>query len=805
MKTLTVKTLFRSIKGSLGRFFAILAIIALGVGFFTGLRNAEPAMRATANTYLKQYNLYDFQLSSSLGFTDDDVVAFSETANVCAAEGVYRSDALISLNGADSKAYSVMSVPEKISTLSLVSGRMPENESECIVDYNYFSESDIGKKMTVTDGGSGLSVTEFTIVGTARSPRYLSADRGTVNVGSGTSSGFIYVSVSAFDMPAYYEVLIDADIRGDYFSQEYEDALAEIKPSIESLLSERAEERYNQLVEAAGALGSLIREPVTFVFDATSNVGYANFKNDTMIIDGISGAFPVFFVVIAILVCLVTMARMVNEERTQIGTLKALGYRDAEISMKYVLYSVIASLLGCVAGFFLGTSTIPMAIWSVYGISYGFSDLEFYFSPLMCFISLAVAVFGSLAVTLITCGRELKEKPAELMRPKAPDKGKRIFLENVTPVWKRMSFLSKVTLRNAFRYKKRLAMMLVGIAGCTALLVTGLGVNDSVAYVAEYQYQVHLYDGVVYMDVSGKAEVEEVLNEYSEDFAFAYREETGVISDGVVKNANVIALAKEKFPVFFNLHAGENKIAYPKDEEAVLSEKLADTLKVKVGDVVRINFAGGVAEFTVSGICDNYLNHYAYVSPSSVPGYVENSAFYTEKSGENATEESAMLSAKLTETEGVNYVSLSATERETMENSMSNMSYIVVIIIICAAALAFIVLYNLTNINIMERMREVATVKVLGFYPFETSSYVLRENVILAFIGGIIGLICGKFLHLYVMNCVQVDMFAFDIKISWYSYLIALACTVLFAVITNLFMRIKLEKIKMAESLKSVE
>ena len=799
MNKLTFKMLFRSIRHSVGRFIAILAIIALGVGFFTGLKNSEPAMRATANTYLKQYNFQDFQLASSLGFTEEDVQAFSAIGGVSEAEGAYRQDAMV-MTSFGEEPFIIMSLTQDISTPCIEAGRLPENENECAADANVFSEADIGKTLTVTDEASGLGVKEFTITGIARSPRYLSSDRGTVSVGSGTASGFLYVTEEAFAMPAFYEILIDADIEYDYFSDEYEQAAAEIKAAVETVLSERAMQRYEELVEAAGDFGSLIAEPVTFVFDAESNTGYVNFKNDTMIIDGISSAFPVFFALIAVLVCLVTMSRMVADERTQIGTLKALGYRSGEIAFKYALYAFMASFIGCLAGYFIGTGVIPEALWSVYGIMYGFSSLEFYFSPLLFFVSSGVAVLGSIGVTLITCGRELKEKPAELMRPKAPEKGKRIFLENVKPLWKRLSFLSKATLRNAFRYKKRLAMMLVGIAGCTALLVTGLGVNDSVAGVADQQYGIHLYDGAVYMDVSGKSAVEEVLAADTADYVFAYREETGVIANGQLKTANVIALGAEKFEVFFDLHSGSEHIAVPQEGQAVLSEKLADTLDVKTGDQVQINLSGGLITVTVSGICDNYLNHYVYISPDSVPGYAENAAFYIDKPGEELTVVSA-----LTETDGVNYVSLTSAERETMEKSMSNMSYIVVIIVLCAAALAFIVLYNLTNINIMERMREVATVKVLGFTSKETSAYVLRENVILAFIGGLIGLLCGKFLHLYVMNCVQTDMFAFDIKIGWWSYLISIACTVLFAVITNLFMRIKLDKIKMAESLKSVE
>ena len=843
------KMLFRSVKSSLGRFFAILAIIALGMGFFTGLRNAEPSMRTTGNDYLNSLNMYDLQLMSSYGLTEEDVSAFSAAAGVKNAEGSYKLDAVATVNGGEQEAYTIMSVTEKVALTKLVSGRMPENDGECLADSKVFKEEDIGSTIKI-EGEEQINRDTFTIVGIVQSPRYISYERGNTDIGNGRIKGFIYISEGAFDSEVYHEILIDLNVEGDYFSDKYEENVEEMSESIKELLSERAAERYNgikndaeaeiadtrekldagweayydliasgtpesalegirkelengeaQIAAAEKELAAL-KEPVTYALDLKSNTGYYNYDNDVGIVSGIASIFPAFFILIAALVCLTTMARMVNEERTQIGTLKALGCSEAVITLKYVLYSGIAALIGCLVGFFLGTGIMPQIIWSVYNISYGFANLEYYFSTIMFIAGVAVAIVGSALVTVLTCRSELKSNPAELIRPKAPGKGKRVVLEKFTPLWKRLSFLSKVTLRNTFRYKGRLAMMLIGIAGCTALLLTGFGLNDSVSDITDYQYnEIHLYDATVRIDSDYKDETEKVLLSETENYTFAYMEETYIFNGRKDKQVNVIAIGDEKFGEFFDTHSGRTKVEYPKKGEIILSSKLASDLGVSEEGKVTVDLNGTNTEFTVSGIFDNYINHYAILSPESMTNYVENAAFY-KCADQNAVESAALA---LRATEGVSYVSTVSEERSIIDNSMLSMSYIIILIILSAGALAFIVLYNLTNINIMERTREIATVKVLGFNSRETSAYVLRENVILSVIGALIGLVAGIFLHMFVMSFISVDMLAFDIRISVWSYPLSFAITVFFAFVANFFMRFKLDRINMAESLKSVE
>lgn len=850
---MTFRRLFRSIKKTLGRFLAILAIIALGVGFFTGLKSAQPAMQRTGGAYLSELNMYDFQVMSTLGFTEDDETAFEESGIYTAVEAGYSLETVSSSSSGEDIAYQALSLPDKLALPLVTSGRLPQRNDECLVDEAAFDESDIGKELrlsSVDDDSGSLKYDSFTIVGLARSPRYISTERGSTSIGSGSISGFVYLLKEAFDCEVYHEILLSTGVSGAFCSDEYDEAVRSEKPETQSLLNERANARYDELYSEAYAdlkdaeseltdgwrqyyearLGGVpaemlddtakelndagreikdgkkeldkIKKPTTYLLTLKENAGYAEFENDVVIISGIANAFPVFFVLIAALVCLTTMTRMVNEERTQIGTLKAMGSSALAISMKYVLYVGLASFIGCIVGFFLGTGVIPRIIWSVYSISYGFTELSYYFSPLMYLASLAVSVLGSVLITILACSNELKGKPAELIRPKPPASGRRILLERVKPLWKRLSFLSKVTLRNALRYKKRVIMMLIGISGCTALLITGFGISDSVADLLDYQYdEILLYDAAATFDEGADiVELDEALSAHSNSYVLSYSEELTVFSNEGEKDADVVALAPQDAEGYFDLHKGSEKISYPQKGHCVISKKLAGMLGVKPSNTVAVDINGRNVELEIDGICDNYLGHYLYISSDSLPDYAPNTAYLLIEEGRSAEE-----GAKLRSEKDISYVSVTSEERATAQRSMSSMNYIILLVILCAGALAFIVLYNLTNINIMERVREVATVKVLGFHSRETASYVLRENLMLSVLGAVIGLPLGKLLHAYIMMQIKVDSMTFDVRIAAASYAIAFALTVLFALIANFFMRFKLEKVKMAESLKEVE
>lgn len=1106
MDRFSMKMLLRSIKGSLGRYLAIVAIIALGVGFYAGLQSSQPAMLETADSYMHDQRMYDFQLMSTLGLTGGDVAAFKQLEGVEYAEGAYFADALAVL-GSHEEPYRFMSITETVCTPYLTEGRMPENANECLGDAGAFSSDDIGRRISISDLNDEdtlgfFAEREFTIVGLAKSPRYISHDRGSTSLGSGNLSGFVLLTAEAFDQEVYQEILLYCDLPGEMYSTEYIPARDKLEPEVKALLNSRGAMRYKQLRSEAdkelaearaeldegweeyhegedevqkelssaraklyqgqkeiddglkeieqrqkeidegweqipGALqeieenramldekekelqqGKAALEPAiaeiqageqqlaqgkaqletakkavlwpyeqtiaiidaeisqtqqeidaldpedlgyearlailnarmeqlqgrretavaardsaaekfapqeaeiaaaeaelneakaqvaaaqaeiaageqaiaegraqldaaeaeienskvtmtegqkqldegrvqleqaqrqvnqgwtdyqegkaqaeqeladgkkeledaeaelaqaiidtdeklkleVFTLNRETNSGYVTFENDTSIVTAVAGAFPVFFVLIAALVCVTTMTRMINDERTQIGTLKAMGFSGRVIMRKYLWYSGSAAFVGCVLGFVLGVTVIPWIIWYAYNIIYSYTTLKLYFSVGMCVVCMAVALLSTILVTVLTCRKELSERPAELIRPKAPKAGKRILLERIKPLWKRLSFLSKVTLRNAFRHPSRVMLMMLGVGGCTALLVAGFGVKDSIADVPDYQYgEISRYEMLVnydpdVLDTDGKAEA--LWKDRADAWALSYQVNAELENETGSHSVKLVAAQGTALKNVVSLQDDSGELSYPGKGEAVVTEHLADLLEISVGDQVTLETDDGDSlRLTVTGIAKNYLSHYIYVSPETVPGAKNNAAYLcdaSEDSGEG-------LAAWLRSQDGISYVSLTLREKETVRQSMQSLNMIVVLVVVCAAALAFIVLCNLTNINIMERVREVATVKVLGFYPGETASYILRENLLLSILGGAVGLLLGKLLHRFVMELIQVDYMCYDVRVSALSYLLAFGITVLFAAGANFAMSFKLEKINMTESLKSVE
>lgn len=809
MKKLTAKNLFRTIRLTIGRYIAVLSIISLGVGFFTGLKSAQPSMQAIADTYFDTQNMYDFQLLSTFGFTQEDIHAFTKIDGIHGSEGSHQLNVLANTESGDTLTLQILSLPEQIALPKLTEGRMPQADNECVADSATFSSESIGTKINASDNNDltilkQLAEKEYTIVGLVQSPRFISKSRNTTTIGSGANTGYIYIPESNFLSENYAEVLLTAETNTSVFSSTYDSLISEISPEVEKVLQERVSIHQNEWKDAMPTVSDESGNPSAYLLDLHSNIGIASFQNDATIVSGIANAFPVFFALVAALVCITTMTRMVNDERVQIGTLKALGYSNCEIFQKYIFYVGSAALIGCTGGFFLGTGLIPQIIWDVYSASYNISNLAYNFNPVMYICCLAVSILGSISVTILSCCNELKEKPANLIRPKIPQKGKRIFLERFTKAWMRLSFINKATVRNAFRYKKRLAMMLLGIGGCTALIVTGFGIRDSTTNIINNQYnEIQYYDAAVLYSPEKKPEqkIENCLSHKATQFVFAYQNNLSVVSQNNEKEATVIALPADESKIYFNLHSENTQIPYPKDNEAIISSKLADQLELNVGTTVTILFDEIDKQYTITGICDNYLNHYIYIALDSVPDHAQNTVYIRANNDEKMYE----IISEIRSVDGVDNVSLKADERETMENSMSAMNYIVILMLFSAGTLAFLVLYNLSNINIIERTREVATVKVLGFSSKETASYILRENIILSVLGSLIGLLLGKLLHLYVISQIQVDAISFDTHISVWSYLISFTCTIIFTLTTNFIMRIKLEKINMTESLKSVE
>lgn len=1207
-----VKTTIREIRGSFGRYMAILAIVMLGVSLFAGLKATTPAMIATENTYLAEQNFFDFRLLSTIGFTEENVnalKAFEEAADV---EGTISVDVLCDFGEGNESAYKIHAVPEKINRIVLTAGRMPERADECVLDDALYGEEIIGSRITVTDNNEEDTLEmfcerTFTVVGLARSPLYINSERGTTSIGSGRLTAFLYVPKDAFDCDYLTEIYVTTKQKYDVYTEAYQEYTEALEDSIEVVTETLVQNRYDELLAeaqekiddaqaelddkkaeaeeelndalvkiqdgeqelldgeqelydgeqkiadgtqeiadyeqeiadgeqelydgeleiqdkeleiqdaetelsgheweifeneiklangkdelalaketlqekenlllakeaealaqeaelsaqetelgaqleslntqetelnaqkdalsvqdaelaaqetslneqkdgleqslAAGgitqteydaamsqvdaALGQVqtgrseiqagigaldaglgeiqagrtqleegllqiqaglnqiasgkseiqagkeqigaakdeieyqektlleaeeelaaaktevtnarteledgkakladarteleegkaeladgkaelakakteladaqteleegkteledgrleladarteyddakaefetevadaqkkiddareeladIDEPDYYVLNRNTNIGYACYESDSNIVAAIANVFPLFFFLVAALICMTTMNRMVEEQRTQIGVLKALGYGNAAIMGKFLFYAGSAAAFGAFIGLAGGTWLFPRVIWTGYGIMYNLGEIEYYFDVPVAVLSLAAALLCSMGAAHASCRYELYSVPASLIRPKAPKSGKRIFLERVTFIWRRLKFLQKVSVRNLVRYKKRFFMMILGISGCTALLVTGFGVKDSVADIAGMQYdEIQIFDiGITFSDGVQGADMDALMEQTGgmlEQAACRYEESVDLDFGGKTKSTYlVIPENVEEIMTFLNLHTPDGEpIPYPADGEAVLSGKLAENLGIRAGDRVtlRDNDMNSLT-VTVSALCENFVYSYVYISKGT---YMEQlgrepeyrSAYAIVKEDADIHEAAAAVSDR----NNVLAVSVTQDMRERIGSMMGSMDYIVFLIIVCAGSLAFIVLYNLTNINITERIREIATIKVLGFYAKETADYVFRENLFLTGMGAVVGLGLGKLLHWFVMYNINLDMVSFKTLIMPASYLWSFVLTFAFAMFVNGLMFFKLEKINMAESLKSIE
>ena len=552
----------------------------------------------------------------------------------------------------------------------------------------------------------------------------------------------------------------------------------------------------------------------TYVLDRDTNAGYVCFESDTNVVQSVASVFPVFFFLVAALVCLTTMTRMIADQRTQIGIMKALGYSSGAIMGKYMFYSGSATVLGSIFGIAAGSFAFPAIVWFGYGLIYNLSGLTFTMNwPLAAGIT-AANLLVTLLVTWYCCAKELKCAPADLIRPKAPEAGKRILLERIPVVWNDMSFMQKVSARNIMRYKKRIFMMLLGIGGCTALVLTALGLNDTIQNVVMRQYDdIILYDYEITMAYDMNEEEQEIFfsdaGDDIKDAVFLYRGLAEVSGGDAIKNATLTVTDGKKLCKYIDLSYDGEPIDYPGRGEAAINYNLARQLGgIEVGDEIKLTTSEKKElTVTVSALFDNYVDSFVFISPETceeqlgeVPEY--KSALANAPDGADINRCAEALTHDV---DGVRGVTLSVDTKARMSSMMDGLLVVVAAIILCAGLLAFIVLYNLTNINISERIREIATLKVLGFYPNEAAHYVFRENLILTGAGAVFGLGLGVALHAFVMNAIKVDMMYFKPHISFLSFAVSIAITFVFAMIVNAIMRRRIDNIDMAGALKSIE
>ena len=1059
------KSTFREIKTSLARYLAIFAIVALGVGFFSGLKDCKASMESTARRYLDKTNFYDYQLLSSYGADDDSVALAESWAGVKKSEGSIQIDVMAKSGSGDSRALKAISLPEDINKLNVVEGRLPENKEECVVDaYSITDEGyKVGDHIEITDENDkdrlkDFDVRDFKIVGTVNTPIYLDYQRGSTDIGNGSLDTFFFIDKDAFDVDYYTNLYVK--LEGDEASltdehedklkanedsmkdlaeavragrreaaqkeaqeeldekiQEYEDNLAtynqekadaerrindakkeirkgekliasnrkkakkgkntaestledldtkldEVNDGIEKLNSERKKgaagleqaeagkaqaeqgkaalessiaelqgaaeadpdnaEQYNaqiaelnvqlegvnqqiaeidaridQINTGIATIDSKLKEAEkgkskiekgmtkaekgiekadaglaeldkqerklnssekelraeerkadsefakakkelddakdkldeaqekiddmeignSYALSRKENVGYASFDSNSSIVSNIAKIFPLFFFLIAALVCMTTMTRMVDEQRTQIGILKALGYSNAQIVGKYMFYSGSAAFLGSILGFFGGCKIFPVVIWNAYTMMYDFShEVDYVIDYKLGLIVLAAAMMCSMGATWVSIAADFKVSPSDLIRPKTPPAGKRILLERITPLWNRISFLYKVSIRNIFRDKKRFLMMVIGVSGCTALLIAGIGIRATISKVADYQFdEISLYDITVMFSKNMNADrQEDFLDELgtdsgltADDVRFLHRSEVTMVLGDKTTDVTCVATDAEGFGEFMDLHTGDQHLDYPGQGEIVIVKKTSHDYGLEAGDVVTLREGYREMQVKIAGVADNYVYDSLFMTPETYrEGFGKKpdikAAYINFKDG---TEESVIRSAAANAAgyENTTAVQTNIDVRENVAQMMKSLNSIVYVVILSAALLAFIVLYNLTNINITERIREIATIKVLGFYQLEVSQYVFRENLFLTAVAAVVGIPAGKWLLKFVIDNIVVSMIYFEPRHGPYDIPISVVLTFVFAFFVNLAMQRRLRNVSMTESLKSVE
>lgn len=562
-----------------------------------------------------------------------------------------------------------------------------------------------------------------------------------------------------------------------------------------------------------------IEKPTWYIYDRSHLPEYSGYGDNADRMKAIGEVFPLIFFLVAALISLTTMTRMVEEERTLIGTLKALGYSKKSIAAKYLGYAVLATLTGGIFGVMIGEKILPYIIITAYKIMYRhLPDVEIPYNLYYGVLACVAALLCTVAATIFSCMKELKEQAAELMRPPAPKQGKRVFLEYIPFLWKRLNFTWKSTVRNLMRYKKRFFMTIFGIGGCMGLMLVGFGLKDSISSIVPLQYEdIQLYDGNVILQsdvtMQEKQEVYEALEKNSQVVATAedLLQKITIEHDGVSKEVYLnVPENVEKFSDFVVLQDRTTKEKYQlTDKGAVLTEKMAKELGVSAGDTVTIK-EENEKERTVkiSQICENYMSHYLYMTPAvykaaygKEPEY--NSIYYRTEG--RTTKEAELVGEAALKLDGALSVSYTTELRQQVDDMLQSLDIVIVVLIISAGMLAFVVLYNLNNINITERKRELATLKVLGFYDKEVTEYVYRENILLTLIGSVFGMLLGKILHRFIIVTVEIDSVMFGRNINTISFVYAFLLTVVFSLFVNGVMYFKLKKINMVESLKSVE
>lgn len=818
MKTKLLKHIFMKIKDNYKRFLSLICMAFLGVGFYAGIQSSSPDMLKTLDNFYDENNVYDISVISNVGLTEDDLLKLSKIKNVSQAINIQEKDSYLEIEE-NNYVVKLIEYNSQMNNVYIKEGRLPKNNNEVSVDNALLENNNLKLGDNITIDGK-----KYSIVGNVISPLYFSAERPNSNLGSGKVDYYIYVYNGSLDLEAYSNIYITVKGAKKYLtnSDSYKKLINNVKKDIDLIKDKQQDIRYDELysdiIETSETYGISIDEskfikPKWYIYDRLDNTSYKELINASDNLKKIGNIFPIIFFAISVLVSLISMMRMIEEDRVENGTLKSLGYNSFHITLKYVIYSLLATTIGSSVGAIFGSYMIPSVIWNIYKKIFFIPKFIYLLKSDYNALGLWICILCICGTSVIVCIKNLREVPANLMRPKAPKSGKKILLERINFIWKKLKFSDKITIRNIFRYKSRVITTILGIAGCTALILAGFGLKDSIKDVTDFQFNniikydkmLMTNDSINQIDIEKELlnddKVENFTNVNTQNIKVLFNEEqevTMITPDDFNSISKSISLIDLKT---------NNVINNISDNSCIISEKTAKLLDIDVGDKISLlDNDNNKYDIKVSYIIKNYINQYLYINKNTYNNlfkdYKINSILISLKDEDKNSKE---FDKKYIS----NGYALTIVDNDDIKSSMNDMlgsiDSIVAILIIAAASLAFVVLYNLSNINISERKREIATLKVLGFYPSEVDKYINRETVLLTILGIGIGLLFGSYLSHFIISTCEPDYIMFDRHVYTLSYFYSLFITVIFTIIVTIVTHFNLKKINMVTSLKNVE
>ncbi|PMD69852.1 ABC transporter permease [Companilactobacillus nuruki] len=840
MKTNLNKNIFREFKFSLARFLSITILLGLGIFILVGLKSTGIDMRNTANKYYESHSMADSQIKSNLAFTNSDQNYIKQMKHVKNVEFVTQQDARLK-----NQSIRLQSLTKKVSTSKVEFGRLPNKSNEIALNTNDKGKYHLNQQITLknnkgTNKIDNLQTNTFKIVGFVSSSDYLKKNNlATTNIGNGQIDTFGIVAKNAFTKaePTIAKISYN-NISGNSYSNKYENSVQSNVDREENGLKSRANKRYknliankeNQLVLAkeSGVPDEIIQQQATKIKQIPAityqiqsrndyNDGYYTYGENAKRIDMLSNTFPLIFFAIALLVCLTTMSRMAEQKRQESGTLLAFGYTKLDTIKVYLYYGLSAAVIGTVVGAVLGSRLLPKIIYSAYTANFVIPNFAASENWPWIVISAFLALIFTLCPALFTAAKYLKESPVELMTPEAPKTGSKILLERVSFIWKHLSFNYKVTFRNIFRYKAKMLMTILGVMGCTALLITGFGLKDSLGSIITTQYsKITHYDVIgVYNPQSSKASAYQDKVKSLSGLKNYTKANYNTVSVKINKNdSQSVSLitpdSTSKFQKSISLiNVDNNRSIKMKNDGAVITNKLAKLLNLKVGDTITIKTANSQKyKVKIAQITQMYVGHAIYMTP----GYYQkvfnkdsvNNAYFISLKNRSKTNLNRVAHTLTKQSASVTVVS-SNDVKQTINNVLKGLNHLVLIIIICSSLLAFVVLYTLTNINVSERIRELSTIKVLGFYPFEVVMYIYRETLLLTITGILGGYLGGYYLHNYIMQTLPPENAMAKLNLLWSNFAVSGVLTLVFSIVVMILMAQKINRVDMLEALKSVD